>query len=160
MTKSRLLLNHRHIEQTNSTCSERAVAAVVLLREDNAALLQHRDDKPGLRHAGMWVPPGGHCEPDEAMESCARREMREETGYECDNLNWLISFEDGYAEGWPSYPLTVFWAWYDGVQSVRCMEGQALQFVERNLTQSHPMPPYLIEVWDLAIAAASKEKFL
>jgi hypothetical protein len=28
------------------------VAAVVLLRQDGAALFQLRDDKPGLRHAG------------------------------------------------------------------------------------------------------------
>lgn len=29
------------------------VAAVLLLRDDDAALLQHRDDTPGLARAGM-----------------------------------------------------------------------------------------------------------
>jgi 8-oxo-dGTP pyrophosphatase MutT (NUDIX family) len=130
----------------------------VLLREDGAALLQHRDDKPGLRNAGMWVPPGGHCELGESMEVCARREMREETGYDCDQLNWLISFEDDFAKEWPSYPLTVFWARYDGLQSVQCLEGQALQFVERHLATSYPIPAYLVVIWDLALAASKKKE--
>jgi hypothetical protein len=30
-----------------------SVAAVLLLRADGAALLQHRDDRPGLRHANL-----------------------------------------------------------------------------------------------------------
>ena len=68
------------------------VAAVILLRHDGAALLQHRDDKPGLRNAGMWVPPGGHAESDELMLDCARRELREETEYDASDLRFLLSF--------------------------------------------------------------------
>ena len=37
---------------------EDRVSTVFLLREDGSALLQLRDVKPGLRHSGMWVPPG------------------------------------------------------------------------------------------------------
>ena len=33
------------------------VAAVFLLRDDGAVLLQHRDDKPDISHPGQWVPP-------------------------------------------------------------------------------------------------------
>ena len=55
------------------------VAAVVLLHPNESMLLQLRDDKPGLRDAGKWVPPGGHCEPGESMKECARREFSEET---------------------------------------------------------------------------------
>ena len=134
------------------------VAAVVLLREDGAALLQHRDDNPGLRDAGMWVPPGGHCEPGESIEACARREFLEETEYQCDELNWLDSFHFNQEDEWPALHLTVFWARYDGVQPARCLEGQALEFVERQLAPSYPMPPYHIDVWDLAITASSTER--
>src|SRR5262245_35654717 len=89
------------------------VAAVVLLRDDGAALMQHRDDKPGLRHAGMWVPPGGHCEPGESARVCARREFLEETGYRCGGLHWLTTLVDRQGEGWPDYQLVGYWAEYD-----------------------------------------------
>ena len=149
-----MTLEPHHVKEPLSPCSGEVVAAVVLLRDDGAALLQHRDDKAGLRGAGTWVPPGGHCKPGESIEACARREFHEETGYQCNKLNWMISLEDDYDEGWPVYQLEVFWARYDGVQSVRCLEGQDLQFVERHLASSYPIPSYLIEVWDLAIAAS------
>jgi len=45
----------------------RTVGGVVLLRDDNSALLQLRDNKPGLNAAGLWVFPGGHCEPGELI---------------------------------------------------------------------------------------------
>ncbi len=131
------------------------VAVVVLLRHDGAALLQHRDDKPGLPAAGMWVPPGGHCEPGESLEACARREFLEETGYECGKLPRLTSFLDDHVEGVPPCYVTAFWAHYDGVQSLVCREGQDLRFVERHRVSSHPIADYLIHLWDLAMAAAS-----
>ena len=129
------------------------IGAVILLREDGAALLQLRDDKEGLRNAGMWVPPGGHAEPGEAIEVCARREFLEETGYNCSNLQWLTDFEDS-VEGWPPYQLTVFWACYDGVQKTRCNEGQALKFVGRDDASSYNIPLYLMNIWDMALLAA------
>ena len=135
---------------------EAPVAGIFLLRDDGAALLQHRDDKLGLRHAGMWVPPGGHCEPSEPFEACARREFLEETGYHCVELNWLTSFEDAYSGDWPPYQLTIYWASYDGLQPFQCMEGQALEFVQRLDAPAYPIPGYLVELWDLAIAAAAR----
>jgi len=128
------------------------VTGVVLLRDDGAALLQHRDDKPGLRHAGMWVMPGGHCDPGEALDACARREFLEETAYECNDLQRLFSFDD---EENPDCRCTVFWARYDGRQPVRCLEGQALKFVPREEAPSYLIPPYMLDLWDMAIAAAN-----
>ncbi len=129
------------------------VAALFLLRDDGALLMQHRDDKPGLRLANRWVPPGGHCEEYESAEDCVRREFLEETGYSCDELNFLVSFMDDNAEGFPPYPLAVFWARYDGVQSVKALEGQAMEFVERGRASAYEIPQYLIELWDRAIIA-------
>ena len=75
------------------TVIRKRVAGIVLLREpDGAALLQHRDDKPGLPHANLWVPPGGHCDGDESWDACAAREFLEETGYSSDN--WMLWRED------------------------------------------------------------------
>lgn len=132
------------------------VAAVILLRSDGAALFQQRDEKPHLRHAGLWVPPGGHSEPGEPMAACARRELLEETGYDCADLHWLTAFEDKQ-DGWPSYTLTVFWAKYDGAQQVECREGQALKFIERSRAASYAIPDYLIDVWDQARAACANK---
>lgn len=130
------------------------VALVILLREDEAALLQLRDDKPGLPHAGMWGLPGGHCEPGETLEMTARRELQEETGYVCDELHQVLFVEDRkLCETCPPFSLAVFWARYDGKQRLQCREGQAVRFVAPKDAKTHPMPQYLLPIWDEAIAA-------
>ncbi|OLE55870.1 MAG: hypothetical protein AUG51_01185 [Acidobacteria bacterium 13_1_20CM_3_53_8] len=141
----------------SSSFENKKVASIFLLRDDGALLLQHRDNKPGLPLAGKWAPPGGHCEAGEDMERCARRELREETGYDCARLNLLGSFIDDNVENHPAYPLTVFWARYDGVQTLQCLEGQAVEFVEREQVSDYEIPKYLIRIWDQAIAALRKQ---
>jgi 8-oxo-dGTP pyrophosphatase MutT (NUDIX family) len=131
------------------------VAAVFLLRADGAALMQHRDDKPGLHHAGQWVPPGGHCEPDERIEDCARRELLEETAYDCPHPHYLTTVIDDLDPEFPAYQLAIFWARYDGIQPVRCLEGQALEFLRRQGAEAYPIPRFLLALWDSALAACS-----
>lgn len=128
------------------------VAGVLLLDANGAALFQHRDDKPGLNHAGRWVPPGGHAGPGEAIEACARREFLEETAYVCDELHHLTRFDDHV--GGAVLDLTMFWVRYDGRQALVCREGQALEFVAREDFEGRDIPAYLVDVWDAAIAAA------
>jgi 8-oxo-dGTP diphosphatase len=128
------------------------VAAVLLLRADGAALLQHRDDKPGLPRAGMWVPPGGHRDPGESPLACACRELYEETGYRCHGLTWLDSLRDDPGDGHAVQRLHVFWGRYDGVQTVRCLEGQALEFIPREKAAAYPAPAFLLPVWDHVLA--------
>lgn len=135
------------------------VGAVVLLRHDGAALLQHRDDKPGLRDAGMWVPPGGHADLGESMIECARRELREETAYDAADLLHLMTY-DVSTEGWPAYELTIFWGRYDGVQPVVCHEGQALAFIQRGMAAGYQIPNHLLNAWDAAMAAARQPESL
>jgi len=136
------------------------VGAVFLLRRDGAALLQLRDDKPGLRHARQWVPPGGHAELGEGMEECAKREFLEETDYSCGDLHCLIEFED-LVPGWPVYTLTIFWVFYDGIQGIICNEGQELRFVSRNEANQYSIPDYLLKIWDLALIQANlKREFI
>jgi 8-oxo-dGTP diphosphatase len=133
------------------------LAAVIVLRDDGAALLQHRDDKPDLCDSGKWVPPGGHLDPGETPEECARRELLEETAYDSQELHLLSSFLDGHNASWPPYHLTIFWTRYDGVQSVRCLEGQALEFVRREDAPRYDIPAYLVKEWDAALAALAKQ---
>ncbi len=129
------------------------VVVVFLLRDDGAALLQLRDHKPGLRHAGRWGLPGGHCEAGESLEVSARREVQEETGYACGALHPIADFEDHDDKTCPPYHLVVYWCRYDGRQSVECREGQALRFVARSDASRHPIPEHLLPIWDRAIAA-------
>ena len=129
------------------------VAAIWLLRGDGTALLQHRDDRPGLRHAGMWVPPGGHADSGESMPDCARRELREETEYDASDLRFLVSLDRTYEDG-AAFRVTNFWCWYDEVQSFVCHEGQELAFVKRSAAPNYQMPAFLLDIWDAAVTAA------
>jgi 8-oxo-dGTP pyrophosphatase MutT (NUDIX family) len=128
------------------------IAGILLLDEDGSALFQHRDDKPGLNHAGRWVPPGGHAEPGEDIEDCARREFLEETEYACGELHVLTRFDDRVGDN--VIDLTMFWTRYDGRQPLVCREGQALEFVARDDFAGRDIPAYLVDVWDAAITAA------
>jgi 8-oxo-dGTP pyrophosphatase MutT (NUDIX family) len=130
------------------------VAALYLLRGDGAALLQHRDPKSWIPHAGVWVPPGGHCEPGESMEACVRREFFEETAYKPGTVYPVTEFLDEHAEGFPPPWLAVFWSRYDGVQEVVCHEGQALKFIPRARAARHKVPGYLVDLWDRSLQAA------
>jgi 8-oxo-dGTP pyrophosphatase MutT (NUDIX family) len=128
------------------------VCAVLLVRrEDGAALLQHRDDKPGLRRAGIWVFPGGHCEEGEELALCAAREMEEETAYLCSSrLAHLYTFQDDTGDGKP-YPLSIFWEFYDGHQKIECLEGQALRFVTPAEARTLRFEPNLQPAWDAVL---------
>ena len=130
------------------------VAAVYIMRGDGSVLLQHRDDKPGLRHSGMWVPPGGHAEIGESMMDCARRELVEETEYEPGDLQLAMVCDRVYEDG-IKYQAAYFWCWYDGLQQVVCHEGQELAFVNRREAENYIMPAHLLDVWDKVVHSAS-----
>ncbi len=129
-------------------CSTDVVGALFLFRKnDHALLLQLRDEKPNLRHAGLWVPPGGHIEHEETIEECTRREFYEETNYHCKNINWFYALNIEHPQ-WPTYLLGISWAFYDDNQTIKCQEGQALKFIKRNETDSLPIPNFLFTIWD------------
>jgi ADP-ribose pyrophosphatase YjhB (NUDIX family) len=132
---------------TSPQTSVRQVVGVVLLRDDGAALLQHRDNISTISDPGLWVFPGGHLKWGETPRDGAAREMEEETCYRCHNLRPLIRLA---IEG---ETLLFFWENYDGRQAVSCHEGQALEFVDRRKAESLPKQPYLTDVFDLALAA-------
>ena len=62
-------------------------AAVVALDDQDQVVLVHQ-----YRHAAggfIWEIPAGKLDPDESPEQCARRELREETGFDLDELTRL-----------------------------------------------------------------------
>ena len=128
------------------------VVGVVLLRDDGAALLQHRDEIETISDPGLWVFPGGHVEPGEAPDAGAAREFEEETCYRCAPLHLLTRFLV------PEGELLFFWDTYDGRQPIECREGQALQFIPREEVEKLPRQNYLTRVWDLARAAQAASR--
>jgi 8-oxo-dGTP pyrophosphatase MutT (NUDIX family) len=132
------------------------IGGVVLLRDDGAALLQLRDNIPTITAAGLWVFPGGHCEDGETCRDCARRECREETGYDCPELKPLTEFKYVAPENGRTYWLSFWQARYDGFSPVACFEGQEVRFIPRVEIAAKPTPEYLTAVWDLALADARK----
>lgn len=52
--------------------------AIILVEQGKLLLIKRRSSSKG----GMWCIPCGHVEWDEEIRSCARREMREETGFD------------------------------------------------------------------------------
>ena len=126
-----------------------SVSAVFLVRRDGSLLVQLRDIIPTIRRPGYWVVPGGHCEPGESIEDCARREFLEETLYECSNLHFMDSILDN-VDGY-QYWLHMFWELYDEQQQIKCMEGQELKFVERSEGAIYLKIDYLLTYWDRAL---------
>lgn len=56
------------------------VAVCMAVFDKDERLLITRRSKT-LRHfPGCWVLPGGHLDPQEQLEACGLRELREETG--------------------------------------------------------------------------------
>jgi ADP-ribose pyrophosphatase YjhB (NUDIX family) len=47
---------------------------------------------------GLWTLPGGKVEPGESWESCASRELEEETGVICKSANMLLAGVISYTE--------------------------------------------------------------
>jgi len=66
-------------------------SAVVLARDDGGRILLIR--QVGGPFAGHWLLPGGGLEPGESLEDAARREVREETGLEVDQLSPIRRYE-------------------------------------------------------------------
>lgn len=67
--------------------------AVFVLHRDHVVLHRHRK-------LGIWLPPGGHIEPNELPDEAARREVIEETGLEVELVG-----ERGIGTDYPGEPV-------------------------------------------------------
>lgn len=63
---------------------------VVALTENNTILLV-KQFRPGNEEINIELPGGGLDSPDENIESAARRELLEETGFQSKNFQFLVS---------------------------------------------------------------------
>jgi 8-oxo-dGTP pyrophosphatase MutT (NUDIX family) len=58
---------------------------IILKNEDRYLLLKYKDNKKGT----LWDVPGGTREKKEKIEETAKRELKEETGINVENLSYL-----------------------------------------------------------------------
>ena len=105
------------------------VGVGVLLFRNGRVLLGERQ---GAHGSGTWALPGGHLEVGESIATCARREVREETGIAVGGVrhiaftNDLFETEEKHyvtlfvlAEEWRGEPMLMEpekcrqWAWFD-----------------------------------------------
>jgi 8-oxo-dGTP diphosphatase len=63
-----------------------ATLGYVMSPDGGRVLLVHRNRRPGDAHLGEYNGLGGKLEPGEDVVACIRREVREESGLECDAL--------------------------------------------------------------------------
>ena len=63
-----------------------ATLGYVLSPDGRQVLLVHRNKRPGDAHLGKYNGLGGKVMPGEDVVSCLRREIREESGLECDEV--------------------------------------------------------------------------
>ena len=147
-----MLVKEKHILSKENPSN--IVAAIFVIRTDGSALLQHRDNKKGIRDPNIWGPPGGHVEDNETELTCAKRELFEETNYYEKNLTFLRTVYDE-TPGEPVYKVALFWCLFDYVQVPKCNEGQDLRFVSRLEASSLPIKKFIIEAWDDALTEAN-----
>jgi 8-oxo-dGTP diphosphatase len=73
----------------------RVGVGVYILNSKKQLLLQHRTSK----HAyGTWAAPGGHLEFGESFFDCAKREAKEETGIDVQEIKVIGVSNDVYKE--------------------------------------------------------------
>ena len=63
-----------------------ATLGFVMSPDRSRVLLVHRNRRPEDAHRGKYNGLGGKLERDEDIVACIRREIREESGLECDSL--------------------------------------------------------------------------
>jgi 8-oxo-dGTP diphosphatase len=63
-----------------------ATLAYILSLDRKSVLLIHRNRRPDDPHFGKYNGLGGKLDPGEDVAACMRREIREESGLECDEL--------------------------------------------------------------------------
>lgn len=83
--------NYLALQERLGRTSAGGVSAI-LINQDGKVLLQHRDDNPQIRYPGHWALFGGTIEAEETPHAAARREIKEEIGYDVPNLSLFREF--------------------------------------------------------------------
>lgn len=65
------------------------VVSIFLINPKKKILLQLRDNNPKITFPNYWTPFGGHADDEETTLEAAKREIKEETGLDIENVLFL-----------------------------------------------------------------------
>ena len=102
---------------THEVVRHPGATAIVVLDDDGRVLLERQYRTP--IDALTWEIPAGKIDPGEDPETCARRELEEETGLVADKLEYLTSV--AVALGYSDEVIHLYLA-RDLVQGTRCLD--------------------------------------
>jgi 8-oxo-dGTP diphosphatase len=104
------------------------VGVGVMVFKDGKVLMGKRKNSHG---SGQWAPPGGYFEHGESFEGAVKREVKEESGIEIQNIRFLSLYNEkdhmpkhmvniGFVADWKSGEPVVLepekcegWEWYE-----------------------------------------------
>jgi 8-oxo-dGTP diphosphatase len=96
---------------------------IILLNDQNAVLLQLRDNKPTIPYPNMWAIPGGHIDKGETPLECILREVKEELGIELSNAALFMAAERSYGRE------HTYWARANfRLEDIKLSEGQGVRW--------------------------------
>ena len=84
-------LSNGNVDEWDFIGHKGAAAVVPVL--PNGKIIMVKQYRNALDRFTLEIPAGGRDGVDEPMIVCASRELEEETGYKCDNLEFLISVQ-------------------------------------------------------------------
>ncbi|KQL20344.1 NUDIX hydrolase [Cytobacillus solani] len=103
-TGKMISLQVEDVELPNGNVSKREIikhpgAVAILALTDDDKIVMVEQYRKALEKTIIEIP-AGKLEHGEAPETCAKRELEEETGYACKKMEWLISFytSPGFAD--------------------------------------------------------------
>ena len=70
----------------------------------------------------------------------------EETGYNSNNLNYLMTFYE--TSGNKKSKVKLFWDKFDNKQKIKCYEGQKLKFIKKKDAHKYRVVEIIIFAWE------------
>ena len=126
----------------------RLVTLSFVLHGDDVLLLRHRETSD--RFPGRWNGIGGHVEPGECIAASARREVREETGLDVEDLVLRGVVHEAGLLG-HAHVLFVF-SGRAATRDARALEGHALQWQPLAHVRELPLVPDVAPLLERALA--------
>jgi mutator protein MutT len=113
------------------------VAAAVIEDDEDVGRLLVTRRQQGVHLEGYWEFPGGKCHPDEPLEKCLARELREELAVDATVGAELLTTTHAYADR----IVELHFFTCELHDEPRPLLGQEMKWITRNELRSLPLPP-------------------